>query len=68
MIVRDYDGKIHIVLRNTCKNDSVYYEKLYTLRLLYDQKYKNVVIHIPKSNIISSKNTVKDINKDLLDD
>lgn len=65
MIVRDSNGKIHIVLRNTCKNDSVYYEKLYTLRLLYDQKYKNVIVHIPKCNIHTS---TKDINKDLLDD
>lgn len=68
MIVRDSDGKIHIVLRNTCKNDSVYYEKLYTLRLLYEQKYKNLIIHIPKSNLTSSKNTNKDINNNLLDD
>lgn len=66
MIVRDCDGKIHIVLRNTCKNDSVYYEKLYTLRLFYEQKYKNTVIHIPKSNLRDYKNT--NINKDLLDD
>ncbi len=65
MIVRDCDGKIHIILRNTCKNDSVYYEKLYTLRLLYDKKYKNVLLHIPKSNLNSS---TKDINKNLLDD
>ena len=68
MIVRDCNGKIHIVLRNTCKNDSVYYEKIYTLRLLYDQKYKHVIIHIPKSNISYSKTSTKDINKDLLDD
>lgn len=65
MIVRDSDGKIHIVLRNTCKNDTVYYEKLYTLRLLYNKKYDNVIVHIPKSN---ARNCTKDINKNLLDD
>lgn len=68
MIVRDSNGKIHIVLRNTCKNDSVYYEKLYTLRLLYDEKYKNAIIHIPKSNLGNSKNSDKKINKELVDD
>lgn len=68
MIVRDCYGNIKIILRNQCKNDSVYYEKLYYLRLFYDKKYKNALVHIPKSNISFSKKMSKDINIDLNDD
>lgn len=65
MIVRDCDGNIRVILRNQCKNDTVYYEKMYYLRLYYEKKYKNVLVHIPKSNISISKTM---INKDLHDD
>lgn len=68
MIVRDSNGKIHILLRDTFKNDNAYYEKLYAIRLVYDKKYKNVLVHIPKSNDNFYKNNIKDINKNLLDD
>lgn len=69
MIERDCDGKINIIMRDTCKNDAVYYEKIFTLRLLYDKKYKHVVVRIPKSNINhSNNNNNKDINTYLSDD
>ena len=44
MIVRDIQGKINIVSRKTCKNDSVYYDKLYNIRLQYTAKYKNILV------------------------
>lgn len=68
MIVRDSNGKIHILLRNTFKNDKAYYEKLYAIRLLYTKKYQNVLVHIPKSNEHFYQNNIKNINKDLLED
>jgi hypothetical protein len=48
MLVRDVDGKINIISRKNCKNDFVYYEKLYNLRLQYTTKYNSIVINGPK--------------------
>lgn len=48
MLVRDVDGKINIISRKKCKNDTIYYEKLYNIRFQYTTKYKSVVINAPK--------------------
>jgi hypothetical protein len=48
MLVRDVDGKINIISRKNCKNDFVYYKKLYNLRLQYTTKYNSIVINGPK--------------------
>jgi len=45
MIVRDADGKLIIISRNTCKNEAVYKEKLYNIRLGYCKKYKSVLVN-----------------------
>ena len=56
MIVRDSDGKLIIISRNDCKNESVYNEKLYNIRLAYCKKYKNVFLN-------KLKNSPKDFSK-----
>jgi hypothetical protein len=48
MLIRDVDGNIHIINRADCKNDTVYYQKIYNLKLNYTQKYKSSCLHIPK--------------------
>ena len=48
MLVRDVDGKINIISRKKCKNDTIYYEKLYNIRFQYTTKYKSVVINDTK--------------------
>lgn len=48
MLVRDVDGKINIISRKNCKNDFVYYKKLYNLRLQYTTKYNSIIINAPK--------------------
>jgi hypothetical protein len=45
MIVRDADGKLIIISRNDCKNETVYNEKLYNIRLAYCKKYKSVLLN-----------------------
>ena len=49
MLVRDVDGRIVIISRSECKNEKVYNEKLYQVRLKYVDKYTNVVLNIPKN-------------------
>ena len=44
MIVRDADGKIIIISRKDCRNEKVYNEKLYNIRLEYCKKYKSVFL------------------------
>jgi hypothetical protein len=54
MLVRDVNGKINIISRKKCKNDFVYYEKLYNIRLAYTTKYNSIIINnAPKDNIIN---------------
>jgi hypothetical protein len=48
MLVRDITGRLHIVSRKDCKNDSDYYQKLVKIRSEYIQHYKSVV-HIGES-------------------
>ena len=68
MIVRDINGKINIISRKTCKNDSVYYEKLYNTRILYAKKYKSIVVNDNCNNInnIHNKNNQNPKDKSIL--
>jgi hypothetical protein len=50
MIMRDVDGNIHIINRTDCKNDIVYYEKIYKIKLGYTKKFKSIVVNIPKND------------------
>jgi hypothetical protein len=49
MLIRDVDGNIHIINRSDCKNDTVYYEKIYNIKLGYTKKYKSIVVNVPKN-------------------
>ena len=46
-MIRDVNGNIHIVNTADCKNDTVYYEKIYNIKMGFTKKYKSV-INIPK--------------------
>ena len=48
MIVRDVDGKLIIISRKECRNEKVYNEKLYNIRIEYCKKYKSVFVSSPK--------------------
>ena len=43
MLIRDIDGRIHIINRNDCKNDTVYYQKIFNIKQKYKAKYKSIV-------------------------
>ena len=43
MIMRDANGNLHVINRCDCKNDKVYYEKMFTIRQSYVPKFKTVV-------------------------
>ena len=45
MLVRDAEGRIIIVSRKDSKNENVYNEKIYNIRLNYTKKYKSVLIN-----------------------
>lgn len=64
MLVRDIDGRIVIISRSECKNEKVYNEKLFNVRLQFVNKYKNVVLNSPKN--IQQTNTL--FSKDFTDD
>ena len=48
MLVRDADGKLNIISRKQCKNETVYNEKLFNIRYNYLSKYKSVFLNPPK--------------------
>jgi hypothetical protein len=43
MIMRDANGNLHVINRCDCKNDKVYYQKLFSIRESYVPKFKTVV-------------------------
>ena len=49
MLIRDADGNIHNINRSDCKNDMVYYEKIYNIKMGYTKKYKSIVVNLPKN-------------------
>jgi hypothetical protein len=57
MIVRDCNGKLCIISRKKCKNDVVYYQKLYDIRLEYEKICPSSIIHVPKVINLSNKNS-----------
>lgn len=67
MLVRDSEGKIIIISRKDCKNETVYNEKIYNIRLSYTKKYKSVFIN-PKIEILNKENNRKTFLKDCSDD
>ena len=44
MIMRDVNVNLHIINRNNCKNDNVYYQKIYNIRKGYLSKFKSLVV------------------------
>jgi|688.fasta_scaffold1407194_2 hypothetical protein len=44
MLVRDIDGKIHIISRKNSNNDKIYYQKIMKIRSEYMKHYKSVII------------------------
>jgi hypothetical protein len=66
MLVRDENGKIVIVSRSNCKNEIVYNEKLYNIRLEYLKKYKSVSLNPPKDNSRLQNQIL--VSKDFSDD
>jgi hypothetical protein len=65
MLIRDVNGRIVIISRSECRNEKVYYEKLYNVCLPYTKKYKSIFVNSPKENILSKKQI---FSKDLSDD
>jgi hypothetical protein len=43
MIMRDANGNLHIINRSDCKNDNVYYQKLFNIKKGFTSKFKSVV-------------------------
>ena len=43
MLVRDISGRLHIVSRKDCKNDSDYYHKLFKIKTEFTQYYKSTI-------------------------
>lgn len=69
MLVRDSEGRLVIVSRKDCKNERVYNEKLYNIRLNYTKKYKSVIIN-PKVPVLINLTSLqnKENSKDFTDD
>jgi hypothetical protein len=60
MIIRDADGKLHIVSRKQCKNETVYNEKLYNIRYTFIKKFNSIFLFPPKVKIDHLKNLSDD--------
>lgn len=43
MLIRNADGRLQIINRKDCKNETDYNQKLFAVRLEYMQKYKSIV-------------------------
>lgn len=46
MIMRDANGNLHIINRSDCKNDTVYYQKLFNIKKVYKSKFKSIVSNL----------------------
>jgi hypothetical protein len=51
MIVRDVDGKIHIISRKNSNNEKTYNQKIIKVRSEYMKYYKSVIIVSNQSNL-----------------
>lgn len=45
MLIRNPEGKLQIINRKDCKNETEYNHKLYKIRLEYSRLYKTIVLH-----------------------
>ena len=45
MLIRNPEGKLQIINRKDCKNETEYNHKLYKVRLEYSRLYKTIVLH-----------------------
>jgi hypothetical protein len=60
MLIRNSEGKLQIINRKDCKNETEYNHKLYKVRLDYSRLYKTIVLHniesvLPQSDTNSKK-------------
>ena len=55
MLIRNADGRLQIINRKDCKNETDYNQKLVAVRLEYMQKYKSIVSQ--KTNLKPIKKT-----------
>ncbi len=55
MLVRDSEGRLIIISRKECKNENVYNDKLFNIRLKYTNKYKNIFVNSTKITLNNSK-------------
>ena len=61
MLVRDIQGRLHIISRKDCKNDADYYQKLLKIRAEYTTQYRSVINVTNVTNVINVTNVnVKD--------
>ena len=63
MLIRNADGKLQIINRKDCKNESEYNLKLYLVRLEYMQKYKSIFLH--NSSCITHESKIPKISASL---
>jgi hypothetical protein len=54
MLVRDINGRLHIINRKDCKDDKDFYQKIVKIRSEYRKYYKSVIL-ISNSNSLSKK-------------
>jgi hypothetical protein len=45
MLIRNSEGKLQIINRKDCKNETEYNHKLYKVRLDYSRIYKTIILH-----------------------
>jgi len=59
MLIRNSEGKLQIINRKECKNETEYNHKLYKVRLDYSRIYKTIILHnnniLPQSDTNSNK-------------
>ncbi len=47
MIMRDANGNLHIINRSDCKNDTVYYQKIFNIKKTFITKFKTIINKLP---------------------
>ncbi len=57
MLVRDINGRLHIINRNDYKDDKDFYQKILKIRSEYTKYYKSV-LSISNSNSNSNSNSL----------
>lgn len=62
MLVRDSEGRLIIISRKDCKNEIIYNQKIYNIRLNFTKKYKSVFINPPKD--VQKESFLQDFTND----